>query len=303
MLKSLKGKKMSNESLKVQHYDISHIFNNQNTKNVANSIFSLGLEKNVNLIEDKKQFSIHSTEIKKNVKDDKSISYLYNNDGYRCDNFVVKNKKSRAIFSGCSETEGVGNNIEDTWSFLTYQQLLKSNDLDGYFNLGLSGSGHNRIISNIINHIKIYGNPNYIFILFPNIARWTEWIDDEIEYMNIGLGPYQTDILDKDFTSIKKQRDLMIHFISIMKIFELFCYQNKIKLFWSTWEAADEENYKFLSDQNIFNNFIYINNLNIRHFIKGEIKNNQNDRYFLARDNHLGTGFHKYFANGFISKI
>lgn len=265
------------------------------------SIGSTFLEKNGNLQLNQKYRTIHLSEIIRNAKDDGSVVYNYNESGYRCNDFIKRTDKVRIVFSGCSETEGVGNNIEDTWSFLFYQYLKNNYKTDGYFNLGLSGFGHEKIISNLLNFIKIYGDPDYIFILLPNIARWIEWIDESKGYEQIGLSPWHENKKNKDDTTLKDQRDLLISFILIMRLFESYCEGKNIKLLWATWDQKDEDNYSFLLKNGIFKNFIRIQNDQIKEVLLSNKTNNP--KKLLARDGHLGLGFHELWADAFIDNF
>lgn len=65
------------------------------------------------------------------------IKYWYNNYGFRTyDDFDMQNDKDINMFFGCSLTDGVGLNIEDTWGYKINQKLGGS-----FYNFGQSGSG------------------------------------------------------------------------------------------------------------------------------------------------------------------
>jgi hypothetical protein len=279
--------------------DIQYFIGNDNF--LSESIGSTFLEKNINLLKNEKYKTIHLSEIVRDAKDDGSIVYNYNESGYRCDNFTKQTDRVRVVFSGCSETEGVGNNIEDTWSFLVHKYLKNYYDVDGYFNLGLSGIGYEKIISNLLNFIKIYGDPDYIFILLPNIGRWIEWIDDYKGYQQIGLNPWHNGKKNKNDTTLKDQRDILINFILTMRLFESYCEAKNIKLLWATWDQKDEDNYSFLLKKGIFKNFIRVKNDKIEASLLVDKTNNP--KKLLARDGHLGLGFHELWADAFIDNF
>jgi len=267
------------------------------------SIGTTFLEKNFNILSNDQYKTLHLSEIVRNAKDNGLINYNYNEFGYRCDNFIKEkdSNKIRIVFSGCSETEGVGNNIEDTWSFLFYRYLSNNYNTDGYFNLGLSGSGYQKIISNLLNFIKIYDGVDYIFILLPNIARWIEWIDDSSGYKEIGLDPWHNKPKRKNDTTIKNQRDILINFILTIRLFESYCEEKNIKLLWATWDQKDEDNYDFLLKKRVFKNFIRIENDKILESLL--IDKTNNTKKLLARDGHLGFGFHELWADAFIDNF
>ena len=285
------------------NYNIEELFEDKNTKLVANSIFSIGLEDNAKVFDYQDYKTIHFGEIKRGAIDDGTINYKYNNLGYRCDTFWQKTNGVRVLFSGCSETAGIGNNIDNMWSTKVYKYLEQNSAVDGYFNLGLSGSGYTRIINNLINHMNLYGSADYVFILFPNIARWTEWVDDSTGYNNIGLGEWHGGEKNKDDTDIKTQRNNLINFITMIKLFEAFCELNNTKLYWSTWDKNDEYNYKLLSKRQIFKNFVNLELSSVEELILNEINSKKDKTYFFTRDKHLGTGWHDYFADSFIDRL
>jgi hypothetical protein len=284
-------------------YSIEEVLEDEKINVTANSIFNLGLESKTEVFDYKDYKTIHFGEKLQGIIDDGTIQYDYNRIGYRCDTFNNKKNGVRVLFSGCSETEGIGNNIDDTWTKKVYKYLEQNVATDGYFNLGQSGSGYARIISNLINHMRIYGSADYVFVLFPNIARWTEWINDSDGYKNIGLNAWHDGKKNKDDTDLKTQRDHLINFIVMIKLFEAFCESNNTKLYWATWDKNDEHNYKILSNKTIFKNFISLELTAVEELILNKNNSDKNKTYFFARDNHLGTGWHDYFADSFIDHL
>ena len=81
-------------------------------------------------------------------KQDWKVTYRYNSDWFRCDHFTKTHNGLHIVFSGCSNTEGVGNDIENTWSHMVYKELSKTYNLSGYFNIGKGGYGWHKIINN-----------------------------------------------------------------------------------------------------------------------------------------------------------
>lgn len=245
--------------------------------------------------------TLHQYEIQQKIKDDKTVLYSYNSDYFRSDEFIKNHKGINILFSGCSETEGVGANIENNWSHMIYQYIKNNNITSGYFNLGLAGNSFDKIINDIINYINNYGNPNIIFILFPNLGRWYEWVDNSLGYQRIGVGPWIGKDLDNDYTTIKTQRDQIIDFTIKIKMLELYCNSNKIDLYWSCWDKYEEKN---LNSIYAFNNFIF---LDINNFEKELFKKTKNESilkknpdYFFRRDGHFGQAWNNYFMEKFL---
>lgn len=261
------------------------------------------------------KITMHASEEKQNAKfnlgiiDDGSIVYEYNSNEFRSDEFSKSHDNKHILFSGCSETEGVGDNIEKNWSHMTYSSIKLNEGASGYYNLGLAGGGYPKIISNIFIYIEKFGNPDAIFILFPNISRWVDWIDDNDGYLHIGLSPYSPDRVarnSKDDSNIKTLMSNLVQFVSMMKIFEKYCETNGIKLFWATWDKYDEKNYQVLSENGTFKNFVHLDMMKFEEDLGIE---NMTYKEFIdmrgslfRRDVHLGQKFHDYFSQIFLSE-
>ena len=59
-----------------------------------------------------------------NGEDDGLVSYEYNSNFFRCDEFTDSHKeKYHVVFGGCSETEGIGGNLNESWAYKLYLKL------------------------------------------------------------------------------------------------------------------------------------------------------------------------------------
>jgi hypothetical protein len=97
------------------------------------------------------------------LHDQTAISYSYNQQGFRSDNFDLS---PSYIALGCSFTEGVGLPIEQTWPFLLSKKLSKN-----IWNLGVGGTGLDtcfRLLDYYINELNILG----VFLLTPDTSRF-----------------------------------------------------------------------------------------------------------------------------------
>ena len=119
--------------------------------------------------------------------DDGTVKYIYNSDFFRCDEFGSYNSKYHVVFGGCSETEGVGGNIEDAWSYMLYSKISKEEKCSGFFNLAKSGWGWSRIILNALIYFKKYGYPDSYFICLPNHQRKFYYKEKLKNFRNCGL--------------------------------------------------------------------------------------------------------------------
>ena len=103
------------------------------------------------------RFKKTNIEIKKN-----EINSL----NFRSDNFIKTHEGLHIVFSGCSNTWGTGLN-----------KILKENPCSGYFNLGILGTSVASQIINLFKYFKEYGNPDIIFINFPDLLRFYGYSD------------------------------------------------------------------------------------------------------------------------------
>lgn len=279
--------------------------------NMLKSIFFNEIDNTVRTAEETFINSGESAELKK-IKKDKDITYKYNSLGFRSDEFIKDHRGEHVLFSGCSETEGVGGSLDSCWSYMTYQELKKEENLSGFFNLSRYGWGYDVIISNIMTYIKNYGKPDKIFILFPNIGRFCQWRDSKDEsyeiFHYIGAMPNSVKVTGlepgwKRQISIETQRSLFINFTMIVKLFEEYCESNNIELIWSTWDPDDATN---CQNAGVFGKFIEMAKPD--DFVKN------NEDLFLnqikikkdwqrKRDGHSGYLFHYVWSKCFLGQI
>ena len=74
------------------------------------------------------------SEIDKGIVDDGSVNYYYNTESFRCDEFKKDHDGLHILFAGCSETEGIGGNVEDAWPTMLLNKMKSKNS--GFFNIG-----------------------------------------------------------------------------------------------------------------------------------------------------------------------
>ena len=238
---------------------------------------------------EQKKFSFIPPEIN-NGEDDGTVEYLYNDEYFRCDNFIKDHKETHVLFAGCSETEGVGGNLDACWAYMTYKELEKTNKMSGYFNIAKSGFGWQKIITNTLIYIKKYCAPNYLFILLPDNNRNFNWTDGQNcwrydQKWNLGTEGHQRNLID-----------LMVSW----RLFLEFCELKGISIIWTTW-ANDSEYYKKANLKNFFD-------IDHKEFIKDSVNgltSNEMKRTDLhrKRDNHSGFAMHKTWSWAFLKEI
>jgi hypothetical protein len=209
---------------------------------------------------------------------------------FRSDEFIKTHDKFHVVFSGCSNTWGTGILKEELWSYKTYKKILENKECSGYFNLGILGTSAASIIINLFKYFKNYGNPDVVFINFPDKLRFFSYDHLKKKYYDAFYKKDSKEILD------------LINF-NYYFMLEQYCKSNNIQLYSFSWIEAKQ---KFLFPHEVlevpFNSFktyyridssdIY-NNLN-----KDRELNKDKQHLEFARDKmHPGTSFHNYWSN------
>lgn len=97
------------------------------------------------------------------------ITYLTNKLGHRCKDIEDIDLDNYFLTTGCSNTEGIGLHLEDTYSHV----LSKKLNCD-YYNLGLGGTGIDVLFYNLITWLsKVKQKPKFIVLQNPNYTRFS----------------------------------------------------------------------------------------------------------------------------------
>lgn len=100
---------------------------------------------------------------------DCNINYSFNEYGYRCDSFKLP---CTILFSGCSQTFGLGLDLQSTWAWRV------SNNLDiPYHNIACPGSDWQHTVQRLLCWIPIL-KPTYVIIKEPPTNRFN-WHNKE----------------------------------------------------------------------------------------------------------------------------
>lgn len=97
--------------------------------------------------------------------------FRINSTGQRSDEFSKTHDGLHILFAGCSITFGDGMIEEYTWARKVYDEIQKTHKTSGYFNVAGPGFNHLDIYHQVFKYIELYGNPDYIFINFPDLNR------------------------------------------------------------------------------------------------------------------------------------
>ena len=103
---------------------------------------------------------------------DLNTTYSHNSHGYRSKEF---HSKTQAIFAGDSFTYGVGLPEEGTWAYLVSEKFKFDS-----VNLGFAGASIFGIVTDLMHYFKVYGNPEYLFCMFPDLERMQVFLNDNI---------------------------------------------------------------------------------------------------------------------------
>lgn len=239
-------------------------------------------------------------------REDCKVEYRYNSEWFRSDEFTTRHDGLHILFAGCSNTEGVGSNIEDTWSYLLYKEFAKQNKISGYFNLGKGGSGWHKIISNCIKYINQYGAPDYLFINMPNILRNYIWNENELRYSYRQKLPYadasnnHDAYFDDNKSTVEDHRKNYPIFLTSWLLFVEYCKALNIRLLWTTWDEHDGLNIK-ISDY--FNDTFFLLKQDLSKDIFEMTNGKAKESDIRARDGHPGKVIQAIWANIFIREI
>jgi hypothetical protein len=97
-----------------------------------------------------------------------SLSYKYNNQGFRSREFEVQTDNPILLTLGCSHTVGVGIPVEDNWPEQLGSKYFNNHVV---YNAGLGGASADTVARLAINLIPIL-KPDIVAILWPNMHRF-----------------------------------------------------------------------------------------------------------------------------------
>jgi hypothetical protein len=228
------------------------------------------------------------------------VEYKYNSDFFRSDHFKKEHEGLHIVFSGCSNTEGVGSNINQTWSHMLHSKISERILTSGYFNLGKGGCGWHNIISNFEHYVNNFGAPDILVVLHPNILRGYEWDNDFDRWSYSQVDPISKETIN-DQTKIKLHKENFLNWVVAWNLFIEYCTTIGTKVLWSTWDTYEDRN---ILDLEIFkSNYITIgepsDDLIMSHCPDGKCK----DTDIHARDGHPGYLNHKNWYNGFWKEL
>lgn len=99
---------------------------------------------------------------------DKTITYEMNEYGHRCKSVNNIDLENYILFLGCSNTQGIGVELEKSFPYLICQELKCD-----YYNLGLQGTGIDVLEHNLVNwFFNVDKKPKYVVLQYPGYTRF-----------------------------------------------------------------------------------------------------------------------------------
>ena len=214
---------------------------------------------------------------------------ILNSNGYRSDEFTNDHDGKHILFSGCSNTFGLGLKKEELWSSRLLSKIESSGQkVSGNFNIGYPGSGVFEMVSNTIRYCLLYGKPDTIFAQIFDMGRFYD-IDDRLgEVKNIIL------LRDRHMSSLKKFfKQLEVYNYQYLMMLEAFCKTNGIDLFILSWN-----NEKYFEANIDLENLYEPSSNEIAEWIASYKDKNPEDFFLIrARDKvHPGNGHQDFWA-------
>lgn len=229
---------------------------------------------------------------KNHVYPDPLISYKINNYGYRSDDIEEKDTSNNFIFSGCSNTFGIGVPVESIWAHQINEELGG----EKFINIGMNSGSHKTIAFDIFRYIKKFGKPKGVFILFPNMERQVGFSKDEDP--NIFVLVYRKPRDREDMKKIKEaiqDETALFEFYHTVMMLEDYLEALGVPLVWATW---DEDLNKKILETKGFRNYVNSKNFDIydRTTSLGKPEKFNNRYWEIARDfSHMGTKQHMFY--------
>lgn len=124
-----------------------------------------------------------------------SLSYKYNNQGFRSREFLVQSDNPILLTLGCSHTVGVGIPVEDNWPEQLGAKYFTNHVV---YNAGLGGASSDTVARLAINIIPII-KPDIVAILWPSITRFETYHHGPNKNVTQFNGPWSTENFSVQF--------------------------------------------------------------------------------------------------------
>ena len=225
--------------------------------------------------------------------DDPIISYRINNYGYRSDDISKEHSTSNFLYSGCSNTFGIGVPLESIWAY-QINSLLSG---EKFINLAINGGSYKTVIYDVFNYIRNFGKPKGVFLLLPNLQRQINFIENKEKNVVMFINSYRNSSQEENISRVISEKTNLFEFYNTVKMLEDYLFELDIPLIWTTWDPDLD---KKISESKGFKNYVTLDNFNVYHKLKSSKKPKEldNDYWDVARDNsHLGSKYHLFYAS------
>lgn len=228
---------------------------------------------------------------------DERISYKLNNYAHRSENFnQLDQTKNNLLFAGCSSTFGVGLPEKYVWSQQLYNTIQLKNK-GPFQSIGIPAAGVEKIIHNIFKYCNKFGNPQYIYVAFPDYSREVKYLEGDSRLINHINVDYETLSM-----SVDSGHDvtLIFRFQLLYRLLEIYCKSNNITLRSVSWDSVTHPILKKIFPESFIDLDLELNNY-IENFNIDSIDKEDRDLLAVARDgDHPGIIQQKRIADSFI---
>lgn len=164
--------------------------------------------------------------------------YNLNSNGLRCDEFTKIDKHDHILFAGCEYTLPINENLNDSWSYNLYRYFLGTTGT--FRSLSYPGADPQKIVSNTIKYVDLYGAPSKIFILMPEVIRqYGYWPEGKVYKPKMYRQLKSED--GSEHNAMAEPNNvpfnlLVLNYVRSIRMLESFCRAHGINLLWTTWD-------------------------------------------------------------------
>lgn len=229
------------------------------------------------------------------------VSYNLNNYGQRCTDYdILNNNEFNILFAGCSITFGEFLPESYAWPHHVYNYYKNiKNNLGPYRSVSFPGASAPKIISNIFKYIDLYGNPDIIFLVLPDMFRYHYPLEDGTRFHpHITYTPGLQ--IEKEAYPFRG----MYEFVQSYRFLSTICKTNNIKLFATSWDNLANFKMNLLE----YPTYDILDYSKLEEFIDGvdmkSLEHYDKDFYIAASDKiHPGLLNQMFIADHFIQRI
>lgn len=219
-----------------------------------------------------------------------------NSFGYRSEEFIKEHDGKHILFAGCSQTFGVGLELEEMWSYKLYKNISENEKTSGYFNLSWSGTSLKNLTLLITQYIREFGKPDVIFLNIPDIARHYAY-DPTKEVVRSAMVANDRAMLSKKSPLLQEFE--MVFFVDLL-VLQQMCQMAGILLISTSWVPENNplSPLRFMEDEYMFDSFVSYSQKDLITYCAKYMSEFPDDKYAIrARDNgHEGTAVNEFWA-------